>query len=350
MSEENEVETDDTMSALAAAWDAAETDDGTEQQGNTVSEPSGESSDTTDTATGDTGAKQPDINEKWLRRGEDDADSLDSQSKEGQGDLGTPPAGISLEAREAWNEVPDVVKQDIVRREQDYAAGIEKHRQNAQRAEAMDRSLQPYQQLFQMNGGAKEFMPNLLQTASLLQMGTPQQKAEMAANIIKQFGVDIKALDSVLVGEAPSQEMQAQNHVQQMINQQLGPMQQQLQQYQQRDQYAQQQSQQQVAQEVTDFGASHEFYNDVRSQMADFLDMAANRGQPMDMEQAYNLACSSHPQISKIMNGRQSQASVDQKRQAASSIQGGPGGTMGGSAPNSVAAALNDAWDSAGRM
>jgi hypothetical protein len=130
----------------------------------------------------------------------------------------------------------------------------------------------------------------------------------------------------------------------------LGPMQQQLQGYQQREQYQAQQAQGQVAQEVTQFGSSNEFYNDVRGDMADLLDMAANRGREMSMEEAYNLACNNHPQISKIMSGRTSQQTVDTKRRAASSIQGSPGGAMSKGAPNSTMAALNDAWDGAGRM
>jgi hypothetical protein len=152
------------------------------------------------------------------------------------------------------------------------------------------------------------------------------------------------------VGEAPPQAQQAQNQVQQMIDQRLGPMQKQLQGYQQREQYQQQQVQGQVAQEVNNFGTQNEFYNDVRGDMADLLDMAANRGREMSMDEAYNLACSNHPQISKIMSGRTSQASVDGKRRAASSISGSPGGGMSKGAPNSTMAALNDAWDSAGRM
>ena len=111
-----------------------------------------------------------------------------------------------------------------------------------------------------------------------------------------------------------------------------------------------QQAQGQVANEVNTFGSQNEFYNDVRSDMADLLDMAANRGRKMSMQEAYNTACAAHPQISKVMQSRQSSKSVQQKRQAASSIYGTSGGSMAASAPNSVAAALNDAWDSAGRM
>jgi hypothetical protein len=347
MIEEAEVEVEevDTLTnALADAWDASENDDGTEQQGDTVLESAGEPtvSESGEPAEGDGET----LHKDWVRRSEEDPNAVGEQSEGSE----KPPVGLSLEAREAWKDVPDSVKADIVKRENDYANGIAKHRQATQRVQGMDRALQPYQQYLQMNGGAGKTIQTLLQTGSSLQMGSPQQKAQVVANLIQQFGVDIKSLDSMLVGEAPAPAQQQHNQVEQMLNQRLKPMQQQLQGYQQREQHQRQQVQGKVAQEVNQFGTSNEFYNDVRGDMADLLDMAANRGREMSMSEAYNLACNNHPQISKIMSGRVSQKSVDTKRQAASSIQGSPGGGMSKGAPNSTMAALNDAWDGAGRM
>ena len=343
MNEENEVEVeieeDSLNSALADAWDASEIDNGGEDTAE-VQEP-------VSLGAGDTGGDTGQASdESPVRQSEDDSSPVSAQSEEDS----KPPVGLSLESREVWNDVPDAVKAEIVKREQDYEKGIVQYSQQAKRADAMDKSLQPYQQYFQMNGGAGQSIQGLLQTGSTLQMGSPIQKAQVVASIIKQFGVDIKSLDSMLVGEAPSAESQQQSQMEQMFNERLGPMQQQLQGYQQREQQERQHAQGQVAQEVTNFGSNNEFYNDVRGDMADLLDMAANRGREMSMDEAYNLACSNHPQISKIISGRSSQKSVNQKRQAASSISGSPGGGMQGQAANSVAAALNDAWDSAGRM
>jgi hypothetical protein len=213
----------------------------------------------------------------------------------------------------------------------------------------MDRALQPYQQLFQMNGGASQMLPDLLQTASLLQMGSPAQKAETAARIIKQFGVDIGTLDNLLVGQAPPAEVQQQSQLDQMLNQKLAPLQQQLQQYQQREQQMQQRTQHEIQSELNSFANEHEFYDDLKNDMADLMDLAANRGREMSLKQAYDLAASQHPVISGIISGRASKQQVQTKRNAASSVSGSPGGSM--SAPkDSISAALLDAWDNAGRM
>jgi hypothetical protein len=327
---EVELEEDTLSSALADAWDASDSTDEVPVEAAAEEVP----------------AEGEPKSEEWLRTGEPDA----NQPEANQPADDKAPDGLSLEAREAWKDVPESVKADIVKRENDYANGIAKHRQATQRVQGMDRALQPYQQYLQMNGGAGQTIQTLLQTGSSLQMGSPHQKAQVVANLIKQFSVDISQLDSMLVGEAPAPEQQQQNQFEQMLNQRLGPMQQQLQGYQQREQQQQHQAQGQVAQEVSAFGTNNEFYNDVRGDMADLLDMAANRGREMSMDEAYNLACSNHPQISKIMNGRVSQKTVTQKRRAASSISGSPGGGMSKGAPNSTMAALNDAWDSAGQM
>ncbi len=354
MSEEVEIQEDTLTADLAAAWDASESDDGDQSEGSEVSQSYSEPSNTqgggdwdgdNEAEGGNPGA------EGDVRLSENQTGGINQLAEEGtQPAIDAAPQGLSLEAREAWSDVPDSVKADIVKRENDYARGIEKHRANTQRVQAMDKSLQPYSQLFAMNGGAGNTLPGLLQTASQLQMGSAPQKAAAVANIIKQFGVDIKTLDNMLVGEAPSQEVQQQSAVQEQIQQAIAPYQQHMAQIQQQQQAQAQQAQQVVASEVSNFGSQHEFYNDVRMEMADLMDMAANRGRQMTMEEAYNTACQSHPQIANIMKNRVSQQSVQQKRQAATSIHGTSGGSMSADAPNSVAAALNDAWDSAGRM
>lgn len=346
---EVEVEVDDLSSALADAWDASEGENGdTGLEGSEVLESSSTESDSI--------ASDPIGASAGTDKGaaENGAIPVTAEKPEGVGgidqDNEKPPVGLSLEARESWKDTPDAVKADIRKREADYAAGIEKHRNATERVQGMDRALQPYGQYLQMNGGAGPAIQSLLQTGSSLQMGSPQQKAQIVAGLIQQFGVDVRQLDSMLVGEAPTPESQQQSQFEQMLNQRLQPMQQQLQDYQQREQQQQQQVQNQIGQEVNEFGAANEFYNDVRADMADLLDMAANRGRPMSMEQAYQLACGQHPQISKILAQRASQVSVDTKKRTASSITGNPGGRMTPQAPNSVAAALNAAWDNAGQM
>jgi hypothetical protein len=161
--------------------------------------------------------------------------------------------------------------------------------------------------------------------------------------------VDIKTLDGMLSGKGAPPEAQQQSQLDQLLQQRLAPIQQQLQQYQQREQQQLQQEQQQIQSELSQFAAQHEFYQDVSQEMADLLEMAANRGRQMSLEEAYNIACSTNPQINKIMTARTSQQAQQQRRAAASSVRSSaPAG--GQTPPEDRMAALNAAWDNAGRM
>jgi hypothetical protein len=67
------------------------------------------------------------------------------------------------------------------------------------------------------------------------------------------------------------------------------------------------------------------------------------------LDEAYNKAVAMHPQISKIIGGRESQQNATQKRHAASSISGSMGGPGGGGPPSAMRDALEDAWENTGR-
>lgn len=339
------------MDDLADAWDAAEgdTDDvSTEYSGGEVHE----SHEQPDSGTGESGSGREGedaehLHEGELRSGDEPDDGTNQRGEEKQ----SVPVGLSPAAREKWADTPKEVQDHIRGYEQRMEQMAQKYGRDAQRAQAMDRSLQPFQQLFALNGGPQETLPGLLQTASVLQMGTAPQKAEMVANIIKQFGVDIKALDNMLVGEGVPPEMQAQTAIQQQVQQAVAPYQQALQGLQQQQQYAQQKAQQEVASEIDTFARNpqNEFYRDVRMDMADILDMASNRGINMSLEEAYNRACAMNPEISKIIQTRQGAQSVQNKRRAASSVHGTLGGEGDAGAPAGMRAAIADAWENAGR-
>jgi hypothetical protein len=331
-----EIELDDINLELTAAWDAVNgAEDSNESDEGILYDTANESVDA--------------IENKNEFTEEIKTENPELISQETQADDPSP-VGLSPEAREEWSNTPPAIKEHLARNEQRMEGMAQKFGANSKRAEAMDRSLAPYAQLFAINGGGDQVIPALLQTASQLQMGSGPQKAQAVAQIIKQYGVDIRTLDSLLVGEAPSPEVKRQSEVQHAVQQAVAPYQQHMQQFQQQQQQQQQNAQNQIAGEVNNFGAQNEFYNDVCSQMADLMDMAANRNQEMSMEEAYYAACVSHPQISKIIHSRQSQQSVQKKQRAASSVHGNSGGSMSSNAPDSVEAALNSAWDNAGRM
>lgn len=260
-------------------------------------------------------------------------------------DLSVAPRGLSPQAREEWANTPESVRREYAKRERDYENGIKQYAQHARRAQAMDSVLQPYNQLLAMNGGPQNILPGLLQTASILQMGSPQQKAQQTAALIKQFGIDIKTLDGFLVGDTPK--VSEEDRIQQAIDQRLQPV---LQHYQQQEQARRQEQDTQLTNELQQFAQSHEFYNDVAADMADLLDMAAQRNTPMSLDEAYNKACAMNPQISQVIKNRELAGQTQNRRRAASSVRGAPGGDGAQAPGNSVRDLLEHAWQNTGRV
>ena len=276
---------------------------------------------------------------------------LESEAGEGQGGesagVDEPPSSLPPAAREAWKDAPQAIKDAVAKREKDYEAGIVKYAENAKRAQQMDSVLQPYQQYLATNGGPGNAIKTLLNTGATLQGGSPTQKAAMVAGIIKNFGVDIQALDNLLVGQAPAEDPNA--PIQQAVQQAVAPYQQALTQLQQQQAAEQQKMTQGVNDELTQFAATHEFYKDVSADMADIMDMSAKRGLNPSLEEVYNKACMLHPEISTIIQSRNAGAQTRNKKRAAVSITGAPGGVGADVQPDSLTDTLNAAWDAVGR-
>lgn len=254
------------------------------------------------------------------------------------------PKGLSAEAREVWKDTPDAIKQHIKGYEQRMEGVAQKFGRDAERARQMDQALQPYQQLFAVNGGVGQTLPGLLQTASILQMGTPAQKAQMMAQLVNQFSVDINALDQALVGNAPDpNQPQAQQgltaeQVQQMIQQGF-------------QQNQANTMRQDVTHNLQQFAAdpANEFYNDVVNEMALILDGAAQSGQNITLKQAYDKACLLNDGVRNVIETRRAARQVQERQAATSSVTGNPTGAEVPPEPESIGDYLSQAWDQVAR-
>jgi hypothetical protein len=323
-------------SDIAAAWDSLETEE-TPDGGRDETVPDSDSGRAADTG-GDTppGSAPPDDSGV---PGNPEPDKPASES-----DL--PPVSLPPEAREVWKETPPAMKAAIARREADYAKGIEKYRENAQRAQQMDQAIMPFQQYLAMQGTPPgQTIHTLLQTASSLQMGSPAQKAQTVAQLISQFGVDIATLDSLLAGEDVPRGTQLPPEIQQKMDR----FDQYLAMQEQREQYERQQTQGRIGNELQEFAKKNEFYNDVAADMADFLDVASRNGRNMTLDEAYQRACMAHPSISQIMTTR-SKAPTPTQKAAASTLRGNGMGTDTTGEPDTLRDAIEAAWANQGRM
>jgi hypothetical protein len=332
------------MDELTAAWeeheDAEIHEDATDEP---AGEPLGVSEVVQDTA-GEPSPLQP------VEGGE--SGEINSQAGQGQANAPTPvdeaPKGLSIGMRENWKNLDSQTKDEFKRYEERIGGMAQKYAHDARRAQAMDKVMQPYSQLMQMNGGPQNILPGLLQTGAALQTGNEVERARTVASLISQFQVNPAQVAGFLKGENPEPSQNEQ--MQQMINKQMAPVHQQLQHYQQRDQQMRQQGQEQIKGKIREFAQANEFYGDLSETMADIMDIAARNGREMGLQEAYDAAAWQHPEIRKVMLARQSQGQVQQRKRAASSIHGTPGGEGSSSSPADLRSTLEQAFQNANRM
>lgn len=262
-----------------------------------------------------------------------------------------PPIDWNPELRESWKDLPAGVRDKIAKREADIAQAMQGTAEARRTHQDISQLAQTYGSVMAAEGvqDPMQAIQGLFQTATQLRMGSPQQKAEKIADMIMHYGVDIQALDNLLVGN-PATDPQV-NQMEQMIDQRMGPVNQMMNNLAGMQQNTNVQQQQSVRQEVDQFATTAEFMQDVRVDMADIMDMATKRGQNLTLQQAYDKACQLHPGVSKVIAQRAEQQqlaaagqNMQAKRSAASSITG-----KGQSNPTqgvmTMADQLNAAWD-----
>jgi hypothetical protein len=257
--------------------------------------------------------------------------------------------------REDWAKAPASIRAAVLRREKEIEQALGETNNIRKFSNELANIIQPHVAILQEQRTTPLAAINsLMTTAAGLYRGNQEQKANLVAQIIANYGVDIKTLDAVLSKQPipPQQQNQpnpnaippwAQPVFQFMTEAQRAK--------QQREQYMQAEANAEIEQAQ----AEMPFFDDLRNDMADLMEMAANRGRTLDMKGAYALAVAANPEIKKIVDqrtaaARQSAGISQTKRAAASSVRGSPvgeGGASKGAKGNSRRAALEAAWDAA---
>jgi hypothetical protein len=226
-------------------------------------------------------------------------------------------------AREKWATLPKEVREEVWKREKDASRALTTSSEARKFQNEFSALIQPYLRFI----AAEQSTPlaavnNMMQTAAALRVGTPVQKVEIVASIIKNFGIDLHALDSMLAGQKPEINPQAQ--VQQLVQEQLAPVRQLLQQHQQNQLQAERAIEHEVQNELEQFASDpkHEFYWDVKDTMTDIMELAARRGQQMGLTEAYERATLIHEPVRRVIDARKLRDTAQSSTQAAQRARG----------------------------
>lgn len=261
-----------------------------------------------------------------------------------------PPPSWSAAAKAEFTKLPEVIRNEIAKREVDMDRGKAQWQQGAERLNRLDEVLAPRSERFRL-AGLNEVQA--VQTLFAAQDYLERQPVDALLYLGRQSGVDWRAVFARLNGgqqagppPLPPQLQPLANQVQALTNTVM-----------QQQQTAERQQFQGHLDQVHTFAADPKnlYFENVRTRMGELL----RSKQATSLEDAYEQACWSDPQVRPLMI-----QSTDQKRQAdaqaaarakvagarhaSGSITGSPtpGATPGRQAPNST---LRDdlaaAWD-----
>jgi hypothetical protein len=170
---------------------------------------------------------------------------------------------------------------------------------------------------------AMSYAGSVLQTAAVLHMGAPQQKAALVAQLISAYGIDVDAVNAVMQGQAPAQHalQQPPQDVSKLVQQELARQ-------------TRAASEAKAAQAWAEFQASApEFLEDVKDDMRLILERAGNGN--MTYQQAYDRACRLNENVASVLEARKAadaaraQApTVQRAKVAGSSIKATPAATV----------------------
>ena len=275
------------------------------------------------------------------------------------------PASFKAFAREDWAKTPPSVQAEVQRREKEVQTALQQAANARQYGDAISRTISPFEAMIRAEqaGRGEQYNPlrtieSLLGTAALLRTGTAQQKAQLVAKIVQDYGMGDRAslelLDAAVAnalgGKAqPPQQQQVQQRPQEFRDPRVDQM----------IRAQQQQGQARVQQTVQQFAADpkHDLFPDVREMMGDLIEVAARRGLTMSLDDAYGKAILMHPDTAKIVEQRRQAESVrtvraatSRSRVAASSLRPAPGtpakkqdrNTNGNDLGNDIRAALEE--------
>lgn len=253
-------------------------------------------------------------------------------------------------ARESWAKAPPEIQQEVARREKEISIALQESSEARQAYQKFREMTGPYEHMFRAERvDAFQATQNLLQTAAALATAPAAHKAQIVANIIKTYGVDIQTLASALDGASPPQGGQPQYQQPMQLPPNVQSALSKIEQWEQRQAQTVQQQAEAAISEVQGL----EFFEDVKDEMADLLELAAKRNLPLTPKEAYNRAVWANPDTAKVLEQRRAaqaaanpQGSTQRSRTAASSVRSTPAASMDDAQPKDLRETIRAAMDS----
>lgn len=252
-----------------------------------------------------------------------------------------------------WAKVPPDVRAAISKREIDIQQGMSQAGRLRQVVEEYHGLITPYEATIKSIGTTpKEAIHSVMQTATMMINGTQEQKCAILAEMIQRYGVDLQQFDthlsSVLQKGGPVTRIQPTPP----LDPRLAPLFSMAERLERAEQEKDQKQQQEAGLAIESI-QNEPFFEDVRYDIADIMEISAKRGKIMTIKQAYDKAVQINPEVSNIVSQQKKKVDVSaaastlaRARRAASTVTGAPGSSVLGGGKADRRSALEAAWDS----
>lgn len=252
--------------------------------------------------------KEPEVKVAEVKEPEVKAPETTEQVKEPVLTQDKAPIGWTPKARERWGEIPEELRSEIIRREEASVQGVRQLHEQFEPVRQFASDLSPFiKEAIDNNVHPSHYIGNVLQAERSLRVGSDQERFASLVDIAESYGIPLRTILEKALGEdvvPRTTKAQVPAEVQRELNE--------LRQFRAQSQQATQVHEDPP--EFVEFAKTHEFFEDVREEMA----YALQTKQASTMEEAYQLGCKFNKGVRELLEEREAGKAglTDKQREA----------------------------------
>lgn len=233
-----------------------------------------------------------------------------------------------------WMSLDAGVRSEITRRERDTARSLQQASDARKFASGFEQVVKPHMDRWRAGGlTATRAVEGLIQADYVLSAAPANKKAEYMAKLINDYGIDIKMLDEALSGTLPAAAPNPEDLIAKVVQRYVAPLMTERQQREQQEADARQRNYEQQVELVEQSAQdpAMPFFEDLRNEMADIIEINLRRGKTVSLKQAYTLAVQMNPEtaaeaqkLTKQSQAQQRDAATRKALGASLSVAGNP--------------------------
>lgn len=254
-------------------------------------------------------------------------DSANKEQAQARARVDRPPQSWKPNAKAQWNGLSLEVRQEIARREREMERGLAETAQGRKFVKEFHEAVAPFAPRYRAaNLSPVQAVRGLMYADHVLSSAPAAQRAQFMAKMINDYGIDVNMLDAALSGTL-EERADPRNQVREAVQQELAPIRDILQRQSEAEQQAQQRAAQKLAQEIEAMAENVEkypYFDMVREDMADILEIQSKKGLSLSLDQAYTRAVAMNPEANKLSAVQAQNQKAQRALAASASVTGSP--------------------------